>query len=113
MSAPWTQQSPPGPGVGDPIQGLLLDEWVAADHTLLAADLDERWTFGCRKYGNDGLRAHDGRDTIADAYEEALDLAVYLRKADAEGVAVDELLIDVVRVARDLRGRLNRPEATP
>jgi hypothetical protein len=46
---------------------------------LVIADFRGRDEFGHRKYGGP-LEAHDGRDTLADAYQEALDLAVYLRK---------------------------------
>lgn len=47
---------------------------------LLKRDLDERDKLGWRTYGR-ALRPHDGRDSLRDAYEEALDLCVYLRKA--------------------------------
>jgi hypothetical protein len=33
---------------------------------------------------NETASAHDGRDSLREAYEEALDLVVYLRKALAE-----------------------------
>jgi hypothetical protein len=36
-----------------------------------------------RQYG-ERLAAHNGRDALQDAYEEALDLALYLRQALAE-----------------------------
>jgi hypothetical protein len=38
---------------------------------------------GVRKYGTP-LQAHNGRDGLMDAYQEALDLAVYLRQLIAE-----------------------------
>lgn len=43
-------------------------------------DMKKRDAFGYSKYGKH-LEPHDGRDSLKDAYEEALDLAVYLRKA--------------------------------
>lgn len=46
-------------------------------------DMAGRDAVGLRKYGRP-LQAGDGRDTLWDAYEEALDLAVYLRKAIIE-----------------------------
>jgi hypothetical protein len=49
-------------------------------HDLVAADLAERRQFGLRKYGTT-LTAGNGRDALKDAYEEALDLCVYLRQA--------------------------------
>jgi hypothetical protein len=45
---------------------------------LVLTDLRERKAMGIRKYGV--AHQHDnGRDHLLDAYEEALDLAVYLR----------------------------------
>lgn len=50
---------------------------------LVIADMRERDAMGARKYGT-RLRAGDGRDSLVDAYQEVLDLAVYLRKAIEE-----------------------------
>lgn len=50
---------------------------------LVRHDLDERDRLGSWQYGKP-LLPHDGRDSLRDAYEEALDLTVYLRKAIAE-----------------------------
>lgn len=47
---------------------------------LVLEDMRARDALGHRKYGKH-LTPHDGRDSLRDAYEEALDLAVYLRKA--------------------------------
>lgn len=47
---------------------------------LVMEDLAERKAHGVRKYGT-ALQAGNGRDMLQDAYEEALDLAVYLRGA--------------------------------
>lgn len=47
---------------------------------LVMADLAERKEHGIRKYGT-ALQSGNGRDMLQDAYEEALDLAVYLRGA--------------------------------
>lgn len=45
---------------------------------LVIADIEERKEFGVRKYGT-ALQSGNGRDMLLDAYEEALDLAIYLR----------------------------------
>ena len=47
-------------------------------HDLVAADLAGRKALGISKYGV-ALQAGNGRDHLRDAYEEALDLACYLR----------------------------------
>lgn len=50
----------------------------ASCHDLVIADMEERKEFGLRKY-NTHLQAFNGRSFTQDAYEEVLDLAVYLR----------------------------------
>lgn len=45
---------------------------------LVVADMIERDRIGTAKYGT-RLHAGDGRDHLIDAYQEVLDLAVYLR----------------------------------
>jgi hypothetical protein len=50
---------------------------------LVIEDMQERDDEGRRKYGVP-LQAGNGRDPLIDAYQEALDLAVYLRQAIEE-----------------------------
>lgn len=47
------------------------------------ADLQSRAEEGKRRYGT-YLETHNGRDALQDAYEEALDLAMYLKQAIME-----------------------------
>ncbi len=47
---------------------------------IVVRDMKKRHAFGVKKYGV-GLQPHNGRDALRDAYEEALDLCVYLRQA--------------------------------
>lgn len=47
---------------------------------LVMDDIRERDVAGTKAYGT-RLYAHNGRDALVDAYQEALDLAVYLRQA--------------------------------
>ena len=46
-------------------------------------DIQARALFGRSKYGTD-LQAHNGRDALMDAYQEALDLCMYLRQVIEE-----------------------------
>ena len=50
---------------------------------MVINDMVDRNAFGVAKYGTP-LQAHNGRDALKDAYEEALDLCVYLRTAIEE-----------------------------
>lgn len=45
---------------------------------MVIADIEKRKQFGINKYGT-ALQIHNGRDMLLDAYEEALDLCIYLR----------------------------------
>lgn len=57
------------------------DRLAIAD--LVIADMVERKRIGIERYGTP-LQAHNGRDALVDAYQEALDLVVYLRAAIEE-----------------------------
>ena len=57
----------------------LPNEGEEAVWDLVIADMRERDRIGTANYGQ-RLTAGDGRDSLIDAYQEALDLAVYLRK---------------------------------
>jgi len=61
-------QPPPNPVAGPAVWDLVIDDMCARD------------LMGQEKYGQ-RLTPGDGRDSLVDAYQEALDLAVYLRKA--------------------------------
>lgn len=52
-------------------------------HDLVIEDMRARKQFGIEKYGTT-LQAHNGRKPLVDAYQEVLDLAVYLRQRIAE-----------------------------
>jgi hypothetical protein len=47
------------------------------------ADIVERRQVGIKRYGT-ALQPHNGRDALRDAYEEALDLAMYLKQLMVE-----------------------------
>jgi hypothetical protein len=49
-------------------------------HDLVIKDMEDRKAFGLNKYGTI-LQPENGRDFLIDAYQEVLDLAVYLRGA--------------------------------
>jgi hypothetical protein len=67
----WIHDQPaPSPSSGD--------VWL-----LVIADMEERRRVGIKRYGTP-LQPGNGRDALADAYAEALDLAVYLRQAIEE-----------------------------
>lgn len=78
-------------------------------HDLVVADMLGRKQLGQRKYGTP-LQADNGRSHLQDAYEEALDLAVYLkaaleqsREVDAYGMSMTVVSGLPVRVSNALR----------
>lgn len=64
-------QPQPVPNAGVPVWDLVVADMKARDHV------------GRARYGTP-LQAGNGRDALIDAYQEALDLCVYLRQAIAE-----------------------------
>lgn len=62
-----TDQPPPQQNDSTPIWELVI------------ADMHERDHVGRQRYGTP-LQANNGRDALIDAYQEALDLVVYLRQ---------------------------------
>ena len=56
---------------------------------LVVRDLKDRREAGIARYGTP-LRANNGRNALIDAYQEALDLCVYLRQALTEQGWADE-----------------------
>lgn len=75
---------------------------VASVQALVRADLEERERIGVERYGTP-LQPHNGRDALVDAYQEALDLACYLRQAIAER----GLLIGICGDRHDWAGYVN------
>lgn len=71
------------------VKGLLAPEPAPvvnespAIWDLVIADMKQRDVDGKQKYGT-RLQANNGRDALIDAYQEALDLVVYLRQAIEE-----------------------------
>ncbi len=64
-------QPPPQPNQPRPVWDMVIDDMRARDQ------------LGRKRYGTP-LQADNGRDALRDAYEESLDLCVYLRQAIAE-----------------------------
>ena len=60
----------------------------------LIEDIQGRDTVGRAKYGKP-LLPFDGRRTLRDAYEEALDLAVYVRKEMVEREALERRIAEL------------------
>lgn len=59
----------------DPVPNDLPAVW-----DLVIADMEARDLVGRGRYGTP-LQPYNGRDALVDAYQEALDLVVYLRQA--------------------------------
>lgn len=66
---------------------------------LVIEDMHERHRAGMQKYGTP-LQAGNGRNSLVDAYQEALDKTVYLRTAITERALALKALADVVAEMR-------------
>lgn len=71
MSHYMDEQPAPKPNESKPIWNLVIEDMLARDRV------------GRKRYGTP-LQAHNGRDALSDAYQEALDLCVYIRQAHYE-----------------------------
>lgn len=78
FSSANTPEPPPTAGTGPDIWPLVIAD--LPEGSPLRADMQERHEQGIAKYGVP-LRAFNGRNAMVDAYQEALDLVVYLRQA--------------------------------
>ena len=105
------EQPAPIPNESPAIVDLLIvdvvmeDGWSVGEAVI--ADLRARKHVGIERYGV-ALQAFNGRDMGLDAYEEALDLAVYLRGELAESPGDLNIAADLrlaVRLLLRLRGR--------
>jgi hypothetical protein len=64
---------------------------------LVIKDMEERDRLGKAKYGIP-LRSFNGRDPLIDAYQEVLDMSVYLRQEIEERLYVDEIIRSLRRI---------------
>jgi hypothetical protein len=88
------------------IQSLVRSELHGPAFALVRADLEARELVGIERYGTP-LQPFNGRDAVRDAYEEALDLACYLKQAIVEGhVELEQLYSDAVIACAALRHAL-------
>jgi hypothetical protein len=81
-------------------KGDGVDVWP-----LVIKDMNDRDTLGKLKYGIP-LRAHNGRDALVDAYQEVLDMSVYLRQEIEERN-------DLKRMISETRGVADSENSSP
>jgi len=80
-----TREKPTPDGSGTPLFRLVQEDLAEIDDSgQVVEDLKRRAEVGREKYGQH-LRSDNGRDPAVDAYQEALDLLVYLRQMKEEG----------------------------
>lgn len=80
MSAATAQQPAPTTGQGVAVWPLLFDSTHLVIPEWLRADMKARHELGVARYGTP-LTVWNGRDAVVDAYQEALDLVVYVQQA--------------------------------
>lgn len=109
-------EPPPTPNAHPPVWDALIAE-IECHHETPAAiamldDMRARDAVGRERYGTP-LQPWNGRDALVDAYQEALDLAVYVKQAQLENGergpnwgALERALTNAVRAAVTLKGLL-------
>ena len=65
-------------------------------------DLDQRKRVGMLKYG-ESLRPFNGRNALIDAYQEALDLSLYLKQASYEGHNTEGMCTFALQMSVEIR----------
>jgi len=67
------------------IQDIISETYIAHDRSAskLITDITERREVGITRYGT-ALQPNNGRDALRDAYEEAIDLCMYLKQMIVE-----------------------------
>lgn len=98
-----TSPEPPPLATGSqPIWPFAIADAESLGCSRLIPDMQARDAFGRAKYGTP-LTADNGRNHLADAYQEALDGVVYLRAAMEQGADVGLLYAEAMRVALRIR----------
>jgi hypothetical protein len=103
-----TKQQPipiiPEPGARRDVADWLIQRIGDAP---IADDIAARRELGISRYGTP-LSANNGRDALVDAYQEVLDLLVYLAQDDIENKRkiISDLTRDTLDIALRIRGRL-------
>ena len=74
---------------------------------LVIEDMRRRDDFGAHKY-HTRLKPFNGRVALVDAYQEALDLVVYIRQKIAEEDILMQRLLEAEQELRDLKIKVQR-----
>lgn len=101
-------QPAPTPNTHEPTWERVIRDLGSYANPDLITRIRERDTVGLHRYGV-RLQPHNGRDSILDAFEEALDLLVYTKNAIVEAVGTPKAgrLMGVYVAARDAVIRLH------
>jgi len=110
------EQPKPVPNDSRPVWELVIEDayMLGAGADGMIADMMERDKIGEARYGT-RLQPFNGRDALIDAYQESLDLCVYLRQYLEEhkgdepsgySATVFNTYVDALRVCYDIRKQL-------
>ena len=108
MSGQYATMNQRIPTIPTPDKRVDITEFVVArlypGCEILKSDFEARRNLGIDRYGCP-LYAHNGRNALVDAYQEALDLSVYLAQNDIENGRHDlsTMTRKAVNLALDLR----------
>jgi len=99
MSIANEKEPAPVQGHGDMWYSAIVFTSILHGDTDIIQDMKDRREFGIQKYGVP-LQCHNGRDGLVDAYQEALDMIVYLTQVSNENLYNDDY-IDSINIIRE------------
>jgi len=98
MSIANEKEPDPVKGHGDMWHAAIVSTGILYGDIDVIQDMKDRREFGIQKYGVP-LQCHNGRDGLVDAYQEALDMIVYLTQVSHENFT-DEYYNDCINTIR-------------
>ena len=100
-------QKQPAPKANDEVSSwdYVIESYLETRDNYFTGEIvelmRERNEFGIKKHGT-ALQPDNGRDSLADAFQEVLDSVVYVQNAILEGKDVDYNLMDVKKKLLDI-----------
>ena len=95
-------QGIPEKGTGPAIINLVLDDLKDLDwEDTIKTSFIKRAAKGEMFYGYP-LQANNGRDALSDAYQEAIDLCLYLKQVSEEGSNIEDMYSIALMITADL-----------
>lgn len=101
MNHAVAEQAPPS-GAGEVVYPEVMKDLDSFGFPELKEDFMSRVEKGVQTYG-EPLTAFNGRSSLVDAYQEALDMMAYLKQGILEGFGLHRFYLEAIKTAAGLR----------